>query len=116
MFQLQIAQNTGTSGATQSSALAQYLSGSTIGAEKQFGSNVYVNINTGFCQFTQQTQSFNPLTGVGAKAEYRFDPRLSLKLAYDPPTQSRCGSQQTLFDLTPTPHNFSLSFSHAWRF
>jgi translocation and assembly module TamB len=115
VFQLQIASNTGAAGAT-SSGFSQYLAGSTIGAEKQFGSNVYVNVNTGFCQFTQPTSTFNPLTGVGAKVEYRFDPRLSFKVAYDPSTQSRCGSQQALFELAPTPHNFSLSFSHAWRF
>ncbi|MEO7085272.1 MAG: translocation/assembly module TamB domain-containing protein [Gemmatimonadaceae bacterium] len=113
VFQLQFAQGN-TNGTASGSGFN--LNGTTIGAEKQFGNNVYVSINTGFCQFTNNSPTFNPLTGVGAKVEYRFDPRLSFKVAYDPSTQSRCGSSQALFELAPTPHNFSLSFSHAWRF
>ncbi|HEX3867563.1 MAG TPA: translocation/assembly module TamB domain-containing protein, partial [Gemmatimonadaceae bacterium] len=117
VFQLQLGAGPGTvTSSSASSTFSQYLAGSSIGADKQFG-NVYLNLNTGFCQFTNtQGQSFNPLYGVGAKAEYRFAPKLALRLAYDPPTLERNCTQQALTGLVPTPANFSLSLSHVWRF
>ncbi|HEY9229053.1 MAG TPA: translocation/assembly module TamB domain-containing protein [Gemmatimonadaceae bacterium] len=94
--------------------LGQYLLGTQIGAERQF-KNVFLAVNTGFCGF-QSGQTFDPSKALGAKVEYRFDPRLNLKLAYDPPTAGRVCNQQSIIGLVPAPPQFSLSFSHRWRF
>ncbi len=99
--------------------LRQYLYGATIGAERQFGNNVYLNVNTGLCQFNSDFNGgrLNLLTGLGAKAEYRFDPTLSVQVAYDPPTANRtCSQQQSVVGLVNTPSQFSFSLSHTWHF
>ena len=99
--------------------IGQYLEGATIGAEKQFGGNLYFNVNTGLCQFTQSNSgSFTALGGVGAKVEYRFNPKSSAQIAYDPPTANRICSRETqlLTGFQPTPGQFSFSLSHTWRF
>jgi hypothetical protein len=97
---------------------ASFLSGSTIGAETRLTNNLSLNVNTGLCQQNfQGTRS--ALTGLGAKAEYRLRASTSVQLAYDPPTASRTCStdgQQSIVGLVPTPPNFSLGFSHTWRF
>ena len=97
---------------------ASFLSGSTIGAETRLTNNLSLNVNTGLCQQNfQGTRS--ALTGLGAKAEYRLKASTSVQLAYDPPTASRtCNTdgQQSIVGLVPTPPNFSLGFSHTWRF
>jgi hypothetical protein len=97
---------------------SQYLNGATIGAEKQFGGNLYFNLNTGLCGFTQNTSNFTALGSLGAKVEYRFDPTLSAQVAYDPPTANRICSResQLLTGFQPTPGQFSFSLSHTWRF
>ncbi len=108
----------GTSPIT-SQTFSSYLYGATIGAEKQVTSKLYLNVNSGLCQLQNSPGNRNALTGLGAKAEYRFKPTLSLDLAYDPPTASRtCNAdgQQSIVGLVPTPPNFSLAFSHTWRF
>jgi translocation and assembly module TamB len=95
---------------------SSFLYGSTIGAETRVTSNLSLNVNTGLCQF-QGTRS--ALVGLGAKAEYRLKSSTSVQLAYDPPTASRTCStdgQQSIVGLVPTPPNFSLAFSHTWRF
>jgi translocation and assembly module TamB len=97
----------------------QYLEGATIGAEKQFGGNLYFNVNTGLCQFTQSNSgSYTALGSLGAKVEYRFDPRSSAQIGYDPPTANRICSResQLLTGFQPTPGQFSFSLSHTWRF
>jgi autotransporter translocation and assembly factor TamB len=121
MFQFQL--GTGSSSADGSAGgplgnvkLSEYLYGSTIGAEKQFSNNLFLNVNTGLCQFeTNNNRSFNSL--VGAKIEYRFKPNFSTQLAYDPSTIARtCGQAQSIIGLVPTPPQFSLGFFHTWRF
>ena len=58
-----------------------------------------------------------PIANLGAKVEYRFDPKLSVQLAYDPATEKRtCTGGQSIFGLVPAPPNFSVSLSHVWRF
>jgi translocation and assembly module TamB len=97
--------------------LSQYLYGSTIGAEKQFSNNFYINVNTGLCQLGEAGGRFNALNGLGGKIGYRFDPTLSLQLAYDPSTSSRtCSQSQSIIGFVPTPPQFSFSLSHTWRF
>ena len=99
--------------------IGQYLEGATIGAEKQFGGNLFFNVNTGLCQFTQSNSgTYSALGGVGAKVEYRFAPRSSAQVAYDPPTANRICSResQLLTGFQPTPGQFSFSLSHTWRF
>jgi len=104
----------GGAGFFDPSNLRQYLSRATIGAGWQVG-NFGLNVNTGFCQ--QPGQGFNPRDLVGAKVEYRFDPKLSMKLAYDPPTAGRlCEPGQTFTGLVQTPGQFSASLLHTWRF
>jgi len=120
MFQFQL----GTSSSSQGTntgllgnlKLSDYLFGSTIGAEKQFSNNLFLNVNTGLCQFEQRNNtSLNSL--IGAKVEYRFTPGFSTQLAYDPPTLARtCGQAQSIIGLVPTPPQFSLGFFHTWRF
>ena len=97
-------------------AYSQYLYGSTIDVEQQFKS-VFVSANVGFCQFQQTQGGFNALNALGAKAEYRFKPDLSLKLSYDPPTASRvCTGQQVITGFQQTPWQLGLSLLHMWRF
>jgi hypothetical protein len=114
-FQLGAADNSQTQG---QSVINQYLSGSTIGVEQQLGRNLYFNVNTGLCALASNGQSFTPLGSVGAKIEYRFDPQLSMQLAYDPPTANRICNREAQFltGFQPTPGQFSFSFSHSWRF
>jgi translocation and assembly module TamB len=103
---------------TVGNQFSNYLFGSTIGAEQQFGNNLFLSVNTGLCQFTgNNTPTLNSL--VGAKVEYRFKPTLSTQIAYDPPTYGRtgaCGQGQSIIGLVPTPGQFSLGFFHTWRF
>ena len=98
-------------------SLGQYLSGTTIGAEKQFGNNLFLGVNTGFCSGSESNGRFNALNNLGAKVEYRFHPKLSMQLAYDPATENRsCSGGQNLIGLVSPPPNFSFSLSHVWRF
>jgi translocation and assembly module TamB len=118
-FQLGTADNSQGQSAFDTNNLRNYLASATIGAEQQFGSHLYFNINTGLCAFAQSANAnFTALGGVGAQAEYRFDPRLSIQLAYDPPTANRICSReaQLLSGFQPTPGQFSFSLSHTWRF
>ncbi|HEY4216380.1 MAG TPA: translocation/assembly module TamB domain-containing protein [Gemmatimonadaceae bacterium] len=118
-FQLGTADNTQGQSAFDTGNLRNYLASATISAEQQFGSRLFFNINTGLCAFAQTTNaSFAPLGSVGAQAEYRFDPRLSMQLAYEPPTANRICSREAQFlsGFQPTPGQFSFSFSHTWHF
>jgi hypothetical protein len=97
--------------------LSQYLYGATIGAEKQFGNNLFLSVNTGFCSLNEPNGRFNALNSLGAKFEYRFEPRLALQLAYDPATENRsCSGGLNVVGLVSPPPNFSFSLSHVWRF
>ena len=101
-------------------ALQQAFYGTTIGAEQQFGDKLYLSVNTGFCQFSEQNGARlnNTLTNLGAKIEYRVrGPALAMQLAYDPASEKRsCTGGQSIFGLAHAPPNFSFSFSHSWRF
>jgi translocation and assembly module TamB len=123
MIQFQL----GTSGATGAvgsptnagNQFSQYLTGSTIGAEKQFGNNLFLSVNTGLCQFSGNTPPITLNTLLGAKVEYRFLPTFSTQVAYDPQTYGKtgaCGTGQSIIGLVPTPGQFSLGFFHTWRF
>jgi translocation and assembly module TamB len=118
VFRFQLG-STNTSAGTMTAnpnGLSQYLYGSTIDVEQQFKS-VFVSANVGFCQFAQNQGGFNAFNALGAKAEYRFDPKLSLKLSYDPPTAGRvCTGQQIITGFQLTPWQLSLSLLHTWRF
>ena len=120
MIQFQLGSGSFSTGTSASqSSYSSFLYGATIGAGRQLTSDLYLSVNTGLCQLDANFQgSRSALTGVGAKAEYRFKPNLSLQLAYDPPTANRtCNdAQQSIVGLVPTPLNFSLAFSHTWRF
>jgi hypothetical protein len=71
----------------------------------------------GFCQFGETNGTRNPLANVGAKVEYRFDPKIAMQLAYDPSTANRaCSGGQNLVGLVSPPPNFSFLFSHVSRF
>jgi len=99
--------------------LSQYFYGATISAEQQFKNNLYLSVNTGFCRFQDPNgvRFNNALSDVGAKVEWRADPRLAVQLAYDPATANRaCSGGQSVFSLAPAPPNFSFSLSHVWRF
>lgn len=92
--------------------LKQYLTGATIGAEKQITNNLYAGLTTGLCSLQ------NSRLSLGAKVDYQFSPQLSARLGYDPATTTRyCNEGQALMVGTvPTPQNFSLSLIHQWRF
>lgn len=104
---------------TGGNQFSQYLSGSTIGAEKQFSNNLFMSVNTGLCQFSSNAPQVTLNTLVGVKVEYRFLPTLSTQIAYDPQTYGKtgsCGTGQSIIGLVPTPGQFSLGFFHTWRF
>lgn len=116
---LQIQLGTGSTNAGTVTKPQDYLAGSTIGAEKQVTNNVFLSVNTSFCQITNPTGqgAYNPLAPFGAKVEYRFDPTFSLQLGREPDTNTRfCNSQQGFTGLYNTPQQFSLSLSRTWRF
>jgi hypothetical protein len=96
------------------------LYGSTLVAEQQFGQNLFLGVNTGFCQFANENNAGkfnNALTNVGAKVEWRVaGPKLAVQLAYDPSTEARSCGNQSSFGLVRSPPNFSFSLSHVWRF
>ncbi len=116
-FELGASQNTSTN-AFSTVGLKDYLYTSTIGAEKQVTKDLFVSVNTGLCQL--ESGGFtggNWLAGAGAKVEYRITDRLSVQTAYDPSTATRtCGARQSFIGVVPTPPNYSISFTHTWRF
>ena len=120
VLQLQL----GSGGSEQSggsrNSLQQALYGSTLVAEQQFGQNLFLGVNTGFCQFANENSTGrlnNALTNVGAKVEWRVaGPKLAVQLAYDPSTEARSCGNQSSFGLVRSPPNFSFSLSHVWRF
>jgi hypothetical protein len=123
ILQLQLGGTTGTAdqgGLFSSRSLQNYFYGATLGAEQQFGNNLFLSVNTGFCQFQEQNGARlnNALTNLGAKVEYRvLGPKLAVQLAYDPSSEKRsCTGGQSIFGLAPAPPNFSFSLSHVWRF
>jgi translocation and assembly module TamB len=108
--------NTGT---VSNRELTDYLRTATIGAEKQVTKDLFVSVNTGFCQFSAEgSNGANWLAGAGAKVEYRITDRFSVNGAYDPATATRTcgGGKQSFIGVVPTPPNFSISLSHSWRF
>lgn len=120
MLQFQLGTTTQAENASTFSnlGLKNYLYTSTIGAEKQVTKDLFVSVNTGLCQL--ESGGFtgaNWLAGAGAKVEYRITERLSVQTAYDPSTATRtCGARQSFIGVVPTPPNYSISFSHTWRF
>jgi hypothetical protein len=122
MLQLQLG-GTGSSpdqSGLSRNSLSQYFYGATLAAEQQFGQNLYLSVNTGFCQFNEQNGARlnNAFTNLGAKVEYRgLGPKFGMQLAYDPASEKRsCTGGQSIFGLAPSPPNFSFSLSHVWRF
>lgn len=115
VLQFQLGAGSSQSNAGTSEQVKNALTGATLTAEKRIKSNIYLNVNTGFCSFSQGA-TVGPLGDLGASAEYRFDPKLAMKIAYDPPTANRICSLQSLTGLVPTPGQFSFSLSHTWRF
>jgi autotransporter translocation and assembly factor TamB len=97
------------------------LYGATIAAEKRYGNNVFLSVNTGLCPFNPDVaggrSALTALTGLGAKVELRIRPEFAIQTAYDPPTASRnCGAGVTGIGFVSTPQVFSFSLSHSWRF
>jgi len=103
-------------GAFSNLGLKDYLYTSTIGAAKQVTKDLFVSVNTGLCQFESGTGN-NWLAGAGAKIEYRITERLSVQTGVEPSTSTRtCGARQSFIGVSPTPPNYSINFSHTWRF
>ncbi|HVX40377.1 MAG TPA: hypothetical protein VHB25_12465 [Gemmatimonadaceae bacterium] len=124
VFSLQLGATQPTQAANPFSVdnLRYSLASATLNAETAVGHNLYLSLNTGLCALSSQSSQgrANPLSGVGAKAEYRFpfNPSFAMQVAIDPPTSSRvCGTQQVqlLNGLQPTPTQFSISFSQTWH-
>ena len=122
MLQLQLGSTSGTteqSGVSRNS-LQQALYGSTLVAEQQFGQNLFLGVNTGFCQFLNEGSTArlnNAFTNVGAKVEWRVaGPKLAVQVAYDPSSEQRSCGNQSVFGIVRSPPNFSFSLSHVWRF
>lgn len=116
-FQLGTGTPTQAGVAANTNLLQQAFYGSTVGVEKQFFGKAYLSVNTGLCQFDPAFQSSNPLSGLGAKVEYRFQPAFSTQIAYDPSTFARtCSPGQSIIGLVPTPGQFSFSLHHIFRF
>jgi hypothetical protein len=90
--------------------LQQYLYSSSVTAEKQLTSNLYLGVNTSFCQFQ------NSRVALGANVEYRFKPQISLQAGYEPPSSHCVEGSQTVVGFVPTPSQWSLSLLHSWRF
>lgn len=117
-FQFQLGTSNQSLGAANNNlAITDYLYSSTIGAEKQF-KNVFLSLNTGFCGLQPGTGSnYDLRNAIGAKAEVRFMPALSVKLSYDPPQRGGgCGLQNSIGLLPMTQGQVGFSFLHTWRF
>lgn len=101
--------------------IVNYLYTASISAERRVYRDLYVGLNTGICGIKEIGD--RGLTGVGAKVEYRFSPKLSLQASYDPPSESRTSClnqeyqlQQGLIGLVKSPGQFAFSVRHSWRF
>jgi translocation and assembly module TamB len=115
-FELGSSAQAENAGAFSTSGLKDYLYTSTIGAAKQVTKDLFVSVNTGLCQFESGTGG-NWLAGAGAKIEYRITDRLSVQTGVEPSTSTRtCGVRQSFIGVSPTPPNYSINFSHTWRF
>jgi hypothetical protein len=102
-------------GLFNSTALSQYLSTATIGAQKQVTSNLYLGLSTPLCQL-----QFAGRPVVGATLAYQFTPKFSLQGGYDPASNTRgaCNSagSQLIIGTVPTPPNWSLSLRQVLKF
>jgi hypothetical protein len=90
--------------------IQNYLLGSTVAVEQPLMKDLYLTVNTGFCDIKRS---------IGGKLEYRFKPTLSFEMAYDPSaaTRATCGEGQLGFlTLAPPPWQVSFAVRHTWRF
>jgi hypothetical protein len=103
-----------------SASIRNYLYTASITAEKRVYRDLYLGVNAGLCGLRDIAQK--GLTGVGAKAEYRFKPELSLQASYDPPSEARTSCLEEgyqlsqLLGLVKSPGQFAFSVRHSWRF
>lgn len=98
-----------------------FLTGATVGGEKQISNNVFLSLNAGLCRLFNQQQiggaadQGSLLDAFGGKIEYRFDPNFSLQAGREQPYSARyCTSQS--FGSVATPSQLSFSLSRTWRF
>jgi translocation and assembly module TamB len=109
-FQLGTTQADVTKGAFTGANLQNYLNTATLQAEKQITSSLFISGSAqNFCQF-RATNS------LGAHLEYRFDPKLTLQLSYDPGQPLGTCGQQTFVTIVPQPSQAGFSLLHTWRF
>ncbi|MGH7669693.1 MAG: translocation/assembly module TamB domain-containing protein, partial [Gemmatimonadaceae bacterium] len=106
---------------TAGSAAKQFLSGARLGGEKQITNNLFFSISTGLCQLSPNQSSGGSGAGsngwvdqLESKLQYRFSSTLSAEVGLEPPASALiCGRPQR--GLVPTPQQWGLSLSKAWR-
>ena len=120
-FQAGATDESTTKGQTARSAANQFLSGARLGGEKQITNNLYFSISTGLCQLaSSQGGGGSSAGGYGwveqleSKLRYRFSSTLSAEVGLEPPASALvCGRPQ--HGLVPTPQQWGISLSKAWR-
>jgi translocation and assembly module TamB len=105
------------------STIKDYFFGARLGGEKQLSNNLFFSFSAGLCSFNReydkqnQTAFQNFTNALGGHIEYRFNPKLSLQVGTDPPTNALyCRSNYSLGSLVETPRQWGLSILRTWHF
>ena len=120
-FQAGATDETATKRQTAGSAANQFLSGARVGGSKQITNNLYFSISTGLCQLASNPGSGGSGTGVNfveqleSKLQYRFPNTWSAEVGLEPPASALVCSGRLQHGLVPTPQQWGLSVSKAWR-
>jgi translocation and assembly module TamB len=115
---LQLGHPVTAAGTAAGDQLRNYLYSATVGAGKQIG-NLSLGVSSSLCGLNSGAGGYNARDMLGAQAQYRFNSKLSSRVAYDPGTQAiaRCGNvTQDFITFIRTPSQFSFSLSQTWRF
>jgi hypothetical protein len=111
------------SGGAAKKSLEDYFFGSRLGGEKQISNNLFFSFSAGLCALNRNTaQSTNQnafegfVDALGGKLEYRFNPRFSVQVGTDPPTQALYCRNAALGSIVSTPRQFGLSLLRTWHF
>ncbi len=104
------------------------LSSTRLGGGVQLGTRTFVRATVGLCfnlfgnaapgTATQQGIDYGTLVNsIGAKLEYRFNPRVSASIGIEPPTNVlMCQTAVNARNFVPTPQQFGLDLQRKWEF
>jgi translocation and assembly module TamB len=104
------------------------LASTRLGGGVQLGSRTFVRATVGLClnlfgapaagTNAQQGIDYGTLVNsIGAKLEYRFNPRVSASIGIEPPTNVlMCQTAVNARNFVPTPQQFGLDLQRKWEY